>query len=50
LTLDEAIKVTSRRVNALEHIVIPRFQGTVKYIMQELDEQAREEKFTYAKG
>ena len=46
LTLDEVIKVTSRRVNALEHVVIPKFQGVVQYIMQELDEQAREEKFT----
>lgn len=49
LTLDEVIKVTSRRVNALEHIVIPRFQDVVKYILQELDEQAREEKFTMKK-
>lgn len=49
LTLDQVIKVTSRRVNALEHIVIPKFQSVVKYIMQELDEQAREEKFTMKK-
>ncbi len=49
LTLDQVIKVTSRRVNALEHIVIPKFQGVVKYIVQELDEQAREEKFTMKK-
>jgi V-type H+-transporting ATPase subunit D len=47
LTLDEVIKVTSRRVAALEHIVIPRFQSVVTYIIQELDEQAREEKYTY---
>lgn len=49
LTLDEVIKVTNRRVNALEHIVIPRFQSVVQYIIQELDEQAREEKFTMKK-
>ena len=46
LTLDQVIKVTSRRVNALEYIVIPKFQDTVRYIIQELDEQAREEKYT----
>ena len=34
VTLDEKIKVTNRRVNALEHIVIPRFQDTLKYIDQ----------------
>jgi V-type H+-transporting ATPase subunit D len=46
LTLDQVIKVTSRRVNALEYVVIPKFQDVVRYIIQELDEQAREEKFT----
>lgn len=49
LTLDEVIKVTNRRVNALEFIVIPRFQSVVQYIIQELDEMAREEKFTMKK-
>ena len=46
LTLEAVIKITSRRVNALEHVVIPRFEGVVRYIKQELEEQAREEKFT----
>jgi V-type H+-transporting ATPase subunit D len=47
--LDEKIKVTNRRVNALEHVVIPRFQATFRYIEQELDEQAREDFFRLKK-
>jgi V-type H+-transporting ATPase subunit D len=41
--LDEVIKVTNRRVNALEHILIPRAENTIKYINSELDELDREE-------
>jgi V-type H+-transporting ATPase subunit D len=41
--LDEVIKVTNRRVNALEHILIPRTENTIKYINSELDELDREE-------
>ena len=43
--LDEAIKVTSRRVNALDTVVIPKIVNTVEYIKSELDELEREEFF-----
>jgi len=43
LKLDEVIRVTNRRVNAIEHVVIPRLENTVNYIISELDEREREE-------
>jgi V-type H+-transporting ATPase subunit D len=43
LTLDEAIKITNRRVNAIEHVIIPRIERTLEYITTELDEREREE-------
>uniref|UniRef100_A0A7S1MKF9 V-type proton ATPase subunit D n=1 Tax=Neobodo designis TaxID=312471 RepID=A0A7S1MKF9_NEODS len=45
VVLDEAIKVTNRRVNALEKVVIPKTQGTIAFINSELDELEREEFF-----
>ncbi|KAJ9680068.1 hypothetical protein PVL29_019373 [Vitis rotundifolia] len=36
LTLDEAIKTTNRRVNALENVVKPRLENTINYIKGEL--------------
>lgn len=42
-TLDEEIKMTARRVNALEYVIIPRIQGIIAYIDQELDEMARDD-------
>jgi V-type H+-transporting ATPase subunit D len=43
VTLDEVIKITNRRVNAIEHVIIPRIQNTMSYITTELDEREREE-------
>jgi len=47
--LDEVIRATNRRVNAIEHVVIPRLENTVKYILSELDEMDREEFFRLKK-
>ena len=43
--LDEVIRATNRRVNAIEHVVIPRLENTVSYVLSELDEMEREEFF-----
>eukprot|EP00563_Minutocellus_polymorphus_P019909 CAMPEP_0197716218 /NCGR_PEP_ID=MMETSP1434-20131217/1180_1 /TAXON_ID=265543 /ORGANISM="Minutocellus polymorphus, Strain CCMP3303" /LENGTH=252 /DNA_ID=CAMNT_0043300539 /DNA_START=20 /DNA_END=778 /DNA_ORIENTATION=- len=43
MTLDEALKVTNRRVNALENVTIPKIQGVLDYISRELDELERED-------
>ncbi|KAG7022986.1 V-type proton ATPase subunit D, partial [Cucurbita argyrosperma subsp. argyrosperma] len=49
LTLDEAIKTTNRRVNALENVVKPRIENTISYIKGELDELEREDFFRLKK-
>jgi V-type H+-transporting ATPase subunit D len=46
-TLDEALKVTNRRVNALEFVIMPMLQNTIKYINAELDELEREDSYRY---
>ena len=42
-TLDEALKVTNRRVNALENVTIPKIDDVLQYISRELDELERED-------
>lgn len=49
LTLDDAIKTTNRRVNALENVVKPRLENTISYIKGELDELEREDFFRLKK-
>lgn len=43
VTIERVIKVTNRRVNALEFVVIPQIEGTIKWIEAELDELDRED-------
>ena len=47
-TLDEVIRATNRRVNAIEHVIIPRLENTIAFILSELDEADREEFFRCA--
>ncbi|KAI5191345.1 V-type H+-transporting ATPase subunit D [Nematocida sp. AWRm77] len=47
--LDTMLMATNRRVNALEHIMIPRLENTISYVQSELDEQDREEFFRLKK-
>ena len=47
MILDEVIRATNRRVNAIEHVVIPRLDNTIKYVVSELDEMDREEFFRF---
>ena len=43
VTVDRVIQVTNRRVNALEFVVIPQIEWTIKWIEGELDELDRED-------
>jgi len=48
-TLDDALKVTNRRVNALEFVVLPILENTQKYVITELDELEREDNYRIKK-
>eukprot|EP01039_Chlorochromonas_danica_P006657 gene6657-7357_t len=43
IAMDEALKITNRRVNALENVTLPKIIGTIAYINRELDELERED-------
>jgi V/A-type H+-transporting ATPase subunit D len=47
--LAEEIEKTRRRVNALEHVIIPEMKDDMKYIKGKLDETTRQEKVTLMK-
>jgi V-type H+-transporting ATPase subunit D len=47
--LDEALKVTNRRVNALEFVIMPVLANTITYINSELDELEREDNYRIKK-
>ena len=49
VVLDEALKVTNRRVNALEFIQIPKILNIIAWIESELDEESREDFFRLKK-
>ncbi|KAJ1611363.1 vacuolar H-ATPase subunit D [Cryptosporidium canis] len=48
-SLDEEIKMTNRRVNALQNVVLPKLEDGMNYILRELDEIEREEFFRLKK-
>lgn len=49
ITLDQVIKITNRRVNAIEYVVKPRLVNTIAAVEVELEELEREEMFRLKK-
>ena len=45
VTIERTLKVTNRRVNALEFVIIPRIETAIKWIDSELEEFDREDLF-----
>ena len=43
MAVERSLKVTNRRCNALEFVVIPRIDDSIKWIESELDELDRED-------
>lgn len=43
VVLDDVIRVINRRVNAIEHVIVPKIDNTLAYIVSELDELERED-------
>ncbi|KAH0789830.1 V-type proton ATPase subunit D [Histomonas meleagridis] len=40
--IDEVLKITNRRVNAMEYVIIPRYQNTIAFVNDGLEEEERE--------
>lgn len=49
MALKNSLDATNRRVNSLEHLLIPKLENTHKFISTELDEQEREDFFRLKK-
>ena len=47
--MNEETKNLNKKLNAIEFVIIPRLENTIKYIMDELEEQEREEIFRMKK-
>eukprot|EP00823_Brevimastigomonas_motovehiculus_P001034 TRINITY_DN1148_c0_g1_i1.p1 TRINITY_DN1148_c0_g1~~TRINITY_DN1148_c0_g1_i1.p1 ORF type:complete len:354 (+),score=94.50 TRINITY_DN1148_c0_g1_i1:110-1171(+) len=48
-SLDDALQVTNRRVNALEFVIMPMLEATRDYIILELDEMDKEDNYRIKK-